>query len=357
VENGGIAISLPSSDCNRAPGIPGALAFEAGACFWAMAGEVITMAVVDSDLLFETTAGVKTVFNDAYIKAQQAAQWQKIATEIPTTLPIQNYAFLGRGAIMKLFLDEVEEQTVREIDYSIADSIFKAELAVSRKSLEDDQYGLVMMRARDLGNEPVRHWNKLAYKQLTLGFASLCYDGQFMFDTDHSEGSSGTQSNVTSASLSDPALEAAEKAMMAFVDDKGEPLEVTPDTLVVGPALKRQAWNLVGQPINVTHVGDGTAGSGATAATGFANYFEGRYNLVVNPYLIGAAAYEWFLLDTSRAVKPIVIQSRQDVPITFETDMTQPSAMIREKYNFTIRGRYACAFGLWELAYGSSATS
>lgn len=325
------------------------------------------MAIVTADLLYLTQAGIKTEFNGAYIKEQANPKWKEIATEIPTTLPIQKYAWLGRGAVMKLFKDEVEAQQAVEIDYSLADSVWKGNLQIQRSALEDDQYGLLMMRARGLAQDPVRHWNQLAYLGLPLGFTTLCYDGQYMFSASHQQNISPTQSNTVSSALSDAALEAAIAAMAAFVDDKGIPLEVAPDTLVVGPALWRRAHQLVGQNVRVTNVGDGTAGSGATAATPQQNsFFTGIIKkLVMNPYLVNGtfngvtytAAYNWFVLDTSREIKPIVIQNRADVPITLETDMDQPSAKIRELYNFTARGRYVQGYGLWQLAYGSSATS
>jgi phage major head subunit gpT-like protein len=322
--------------------------------------------VVTSDLVLLTQAGIKTEFNGAYNKAQETAVWREIASEIPTTLPIQNYAWLGRGALMEQFFDEVKAQGVREIDYKIADILYKGAFKVQRKALEDDQYGLLMMKARGEGKEPVRHWNQLAYTALPNGFSTACYDLQNFFSASHQEGSSPTQSNTTNAPLSDASLEAAYTSMMGIVDDKGIPMEIIPDTLVVGPALTKRAWQLTGQDVRVINVGDGTAGSGATAATPMGNFFKGRIKRVIeNPYLINAtfngvaytAAYNWFLLDTSREVKPIVIQNREDVPITLETDMDQPSQKIKEEYLFTIRGRYAQGYGLWQLAYGSSATA
>jgi phage major head subunit gpT-like protein len=324
------------------------------------------MATVNSDVLMLTYAGIKVDFDSAYLLAQENADWKLIAEEIPTTLPIQNYAWLGRGAVMEEFKDEVFEQSVEEKTYTLADKIYKGNLAVWRKTIEDDQYGLLMKRARDLASEPVRHWNQLAFTGLANGFSATCYDGLSYFNDDHQEGSSPTQSNVTTNSLSDSALQEAEAAMMAYVDDKGRPMEIKPDTLVVGPALRRVAMDLCGSAVVVTRVGDGNASSGATASTPFENYFRGRYNVVVSPYLINTtldgvtydAAYNWFLLDTSRGgAKPIVIQNRQDVPITLETDMDQPSAKIKERYNITIRGRYVQGYGLWQMAYGSDATS
>lgn len=329
--------------------------------------------LVTSDLVLLTLAGIKTDFTGAYIKSQENAEWKGIATEIPTTLPIQNYGWLGRGATMRPFPDEAENQAAIEHDYKLADIIYKGELTVQRKALEDDQYGEIMMRARQLGTEPTRHWNQLAYTGLASAFSSYCYDGQFMCSASHQEGVSPTQSNTSTASLSDAALETAFTTMRQWVDDKGIPLNIVPDTLIVGPALERRAWQLVGQDVRVVNVGDGTAGSGATAATPQGNFFNRRIkNVIVNPYLIGTsgapaqfyqggptyqAAYNWFLADCSREIKPIVIQSRSDVPITLETDMDQPSQKIKEIYNFTARGRYVQGYGLWQTLWGSNATS
>ena len=45
------------------------------------------------------------------------------------------------------------------------------------------------------------------------------------------------------------------------------------------------------------------------------------------------------------------------MPITLETDMDDPTAKIKERYQVTARGRYAQAYGLWQTAYGSNASS
>ena len=205
--------------------------------------------------------------------------------------------------------------------------------------------------------EAARHWNQLAFTGLTLGFSSLCYDGQNFFSSAHQEGASPTQSNLTSASLSDPALEAAEAAMMAFQDDKAIPMEITPNALIVGPALKRRASDLLGSNVKIINVGDGTAGTGATASTNISNYFDGRYMLIVNHYIYGANKYNWMLADLTKNIKPIVIQSRSDVPITVDSDMADGAAAIKEEYTFAPRGRYVQGYGLWQTCYGSSATS
>lgn len=53
----------------------------------------------------------------------------------------------------------------------------------------------------------------------------LCYDGQNFFDTDHSEGASGTQSNYQASSyaLALDKTKLVVTAMRGFKDDTGAP--------------------------------------------------------------------------------------------------------------------------------------
>jgi phage major head subunit gpT-like protein len=312
------------------------------------------MAIVTSDILLLTQAGVKTDFSDAYVEAQQRTLWPKIASQMDTTLPTQNYAWLGRGAVMELFRDEAREQGAIQYSYSLSDNIYKARMVVERKALEDDQYAQIRLRAGQLGDEPPRFQDQLMFTALDSGFSNNGYDAKTFFANNHQEGASPTQSNLISSPLSDAALEVAATTMMNYRDDKNVPMNIIPDTLVVGPLLARRAWNLVSSDVVVKQVGDGTAGSGAIAYTNYGNYFNGRYMLIVSPYI---TSYHWFLLQTNRRVKPLVLQMRSDVPVTFETDMDLATAQIKEEYQFSVRGRFVGGYGLWQEAYGSNATS
>lgn len=63
----------------------------------------------------------------------------------------------------------------------------------------------------------------------------------------------------------------------------------------------------------------------------------------------------WFLLDTSRAVRPIIFQERE--PYTFEgvTDPEDARVFATGKYLYGVRARVNAGFGLWQLAFGSKA--
>ncbi len=312
------------------------------------------MGVVTSDIVVLTAAGLKTDFDLALQQPSFSPDWQQIATMVSTTLPSQNYGFLGYGATMEEFKDELRKQGVNSYNYTLEDKVYKAGMSVERKAMEDDQYGLLRLRVQGLADEAIRFWNELAFTGLDAGFTTLCYDGQYFFDTDHSEGISGSQSNTTSAALSDSSLETGRMTMRLFKNDKGKPRGVVPNCLVVGPKLERRASDLLGSDVVVVRIGDGTAAAGATAATDYSNYHKGKYILVVNEYITN---FHWFICDTTKRLKPIIIQSREDVPISPETDMLDGASQIKEEYTFAVRGRFVQGYGPWQYAYGSSASS
>lgn len=64
----------------------------------------------------------------------------------------------------------------------------------------------------------------------------------------------------------------------------------------------------------------------------------------------------WFLLDTSREVRPIVWQEREAYDFTSMTDPTNPHVFMNDEYIYGVRARVNAGFGLWQLAYGSKDT-
>ncbi|MFC3059418.1 Mu-like prophage major head subunit gpT family protein [Paenirhodobacter populi] len=63
----------------------------------------------------------------------------------------------------------------------------------------------------------------------------------------------------------------------------------------------------------------------------------------------------WFLLDTSRAVRPIIWQEREPYEFQGITDATDERVFMLDKYLYGVRARVNAGFGLWQLAFGSKA--
>lgn len=63
----------------------------------------------------------------------------------------------------------------------------------------------------------------------------------------------------------------------------------------------------------------------------------------------------WYLLDTSRSIRPIIYQKRLDFNLTKLDNEQDPNVFFLDEYVYGVRGRSNVGFGLWQLAFGSKA--
>lgn len=68
------------------------------------------------------------------------------------------------------------------------------------------------------------------------------------------------------------------------------------------------------------------------------------------------SAPAWFLLDTSRAVRPIIWQEREGYEFQQVNASNDERVFLTDEYLYGIRARVNAGFGLWQLAFGSAAT-
>src|SRR3990167_10406846 len=201
-------------------------------------------------------AGMKTNFMSAYEVAVK--DHLKISTVIPSGKSSETYPWLGSVPKMQEWRDERIPQAMLEHNFSIANRDFEASIAVDRNAIEDEQYGQIEIRTKELSVEAVRFFDELVYTLIpegvnTTGSAGSlfdgktvsCYDGKAFFATNHSEGNSGTHSNKGSTALSVSALQSAVTVMRKFKTDQGKPAGVRPNILVVPPDLEWTAKKLI----------------------------------------------------------------------------------------------------------------
>lgn len=70
----------------------------------------------------------------------------------------------------------------------------------------------------------------------------------------------------------------------------------------------------------------------------------------------GGAGTPWYLLDTSRAIKPFIFQLRRAVQLIRMDQLNDEQAFMRKKFRYGVDYRAAAAFGLWQMAYASKDT-
>ena len=163
----------------------------------------------------------------------------------------ETYNWLGQSPAMREWVGGRHAKGFLENGITITNKQYEATLEVLTKDLRRDKTGQILARVRDLATRTNSHWASLLSTLIINGEAALCYDGQFFFDTDHSEGDSGTQSNDISVDISAlpaavagsttaPSVEEIQQsivkginAITGFVDNEGEPMSEGAENFVV----------------------------------------------------------------------------------------------------------------------------
>ena len=67
----------------------------------------------------------------------------------------------------------------------------------------------------------------------------------------------------------------------------------------------------------------------------------------------GGTGAAWFLLDTSKVIKPFLYQKRRDYAFVAKTSLTDDDVFKRNEFVWGADGRGNAGLGLWQLAYAS----
>jgi len=70
----------------------------------------------------------------------------------------------------------------------------------------------------------------------------------------------------------------------------------------------------------------------------------------------GGAGTPWFLLDTSRALKPVIFQKRREYALKSLVNPEDPNVFLRDEYVYGVDARCNVGYGFWQMAYASKNT-
>ncbi len=212
--------------------------------------------------------GFNAAFKGAFTSV--SPMWDKIAMLVPSTSSEEVYAWLGANTQLREWIGERVHQNLKLHGYTIKNKTYEGTVTVPREAIEDDQYGTYTPLVSQMGLDAILHPDQLLFSLIQLGISTLCYDGQYFFDTDHPVG-------------------------------------------------------LSGQEVSVSNF---TAGAGSP----------------------------WYLLDTTKVLKPFIVQKRREYAFVAKTNLTDENVFNKNEFVFGVDGRLNVGFGLWQQAYCSKAT-
>lgn len=234
----------------------------------------------------------------------------------------ETYPWLGMPPALREWLGGRQAKGMSANSVSITNKHFEATLEIALKDLRRDKTGQIRARLAEFAQRGQSHFASLLSTLIINGPSTVCYDGQFFFDTDHSEGSSGTLDNdiqtdisavpaqvhgVVTAPSKEEMLFAITKSIsqfFTFKDDQGEPInEDAKSFLVMVPVGLASAAQAALSRTNVN-------GPGIFEMDGY------NISLAVNPRLTaGSWTDEFVTFRTDGSIKPLIRQEEAEPTI------------------------------------------
>lgn len=218
--------------------------------------------------------------------------------------------------------------------------------SVSNQLWEDDQFNVIKRKPKNLANAKVRTQEQMMADIFNYGFTAggggmstfTSGDALALFTASHTREDGGAvQSNYTTADLNESSLETGILNMQQILDHKGQLYMGAADTLVVAPALEKEARIL----LNSTER-PGTANNDI-------NPYKGALKVIVWKFLGSAAGGSdtaWFLLDSSQHALTFFNRSDRGLEGP-EYDFDTKTA------KWTVDVRNSIGFSGWRGVYGS----
>ena len=127
--------------------------------------------------------------------------WKKIAKLVKSNGKSNTYEWLSQFPAFREWVGSRLHKVFKETAYTVVNRKFEATVDVQRTDIEDDNIGQYGTLAESAGQSSTDLKNDLVFQALSAGFASVCYDGQYFFDTDHpvypNEDGSGVAASVS----------------------------------------------------------------------------------------------------------------------------------------------------------------
>jgi phage major head subunit gpT-like protein len=261
-----------------------------------------------------TEKGLLGMYRQEFEDAIGAGWADAIGMRVKSNQETETYRWLGMTPALREWVGDRKAKGIAVKSYTLTNKLYEATLEIPVDDLRRDKISALRIRIADLARRAAQHWEKLITEAIVAN--GLSYDGQNFFDTDHSEGASGTIINdVAAAQVSALNVTTAAAAtreemvdviigliqhLYGFKDDAGEPMN--------GGA--RQFMLMV--PVNqygaaVAAVTDRLTSSGST------NPLIGQrfsVEVVVNPRLTSTT--QIYLFRTDSSAKPFILQSELD---------------------------------------------
>ncbi|MDP2548488.1 Mu-like prophage major head subunit gpT family protein [Oceanobacter sp. 4_MG-2023] len=293
--------------------------------------------LVNKQTLGTIFTNIKTTFNKAFDATPTV--WPKIAMLMPSTTSQNDYAWLSNFPKMRRWIGAKHIKSLAAHKYTLVNDPYEATIGVHKHQIADDNIGFIGPQAQGAGYSAKQWPDELVIDAVNQGTSQICHDGQYFFDTDHEVGAASVSNkftlplDISTLAAAKASYGAVRTAMKLYKDEEGRPLNITPNVLLVGPGLEDDARSLM---------------TNDRLEDGKPNPYKGTAEVVVDARI--SSDTDWYLLDTTKPVKPFIFQQREKPVMMSLTDITSDHVFSLGEFLFGCEARGAAGYGFWQLA-------
>jgi phage major head subunit gpT-like protein len=301
------------------------------------------MAIVDTGL---TSRAIIGRFYRRLEEFAQSAWWTRLAMHFPSAQESETYRWLGMVPQVREWVGGRKVRPLRSNGVTIVNKVWETTIRVDADEQRRDKTGQIMVRVNDMARRVALHPNKLLSTLMINGESVAGYDGQYFFDTDHSEGDSGAQSNdltydavAPTAPTDTEMFEAIARAIgqiLSFKDDQGEPMNEGAATfLVMVPmpywtATMAALSERVSETVNPLQAGQ-----------------PYRVDWIGNPRLTWTTKFAVFRTDGE--TRPFIFQ--EELPVQVQALAEGSELEINEnQHQYGVKAIHEAGYGFWQDA-------
>lgn len=255
--------------------------------------------------------------------------------EVPSSTRSSRYGWIAQQLTLRQWVGPRTAQNLSEHEYTLVNVPYEGTVEVDKFDIEDDNLGLYTgVFMPQLGEAVRKHPEILAADLLAAN--PLAFDGLSFFNDNHPTfapaGFAQTYDNDYTLALNATNLNTMMAAAAQFPGEDGRPLGVRYTHIVVPPVLEFPAKQILKSATYASLI----SGEGAGAVR-IDNQLQGVLDIIVAPYL--SAANIFYLVDLSKAVKPLVHQTRSKPLFVSRDNVQDPKVFDLRKFTYGVELR------------------
>jgi phage major head subunit gpT-like protein len=282
--------------------------------------------------------GFKKEFMDGM--NQVPSDYKEFVMELKSTNSSEAYPFMEPSHGMREWIGDRHIKNMTSKKLTVLNRLFEDTVTIPKIDILTDSLGLYIKEIGEMGKNARNIWPEIAMEAINDN--GKWADGKAFFLTTRKYGSN-TINNKTTSALSSTTFETGYTAMRSYKGANDKPMKVKPTHLIVGPSLRKTAWDIVKN----TYVTDGE-----TSSVQVENPNRNLVEMLVIDELVGDYASDWYLAACGGKIKPVAVQKLIEPKLTKMDREEDESVFMRGKFLYGTEAAGEAFLAFPHLMYG-----